>query len=258
MNAREFATSLLATIAESLPPDVTVPQDTVDEVEELVTKFLTPTVPVMKIDEDQRMVYGWASVISKNGQPIIDRQGDVIEPSEMRSAIHDFMKHRTGGEMHGQTGGAEVVESLFLDRDVQQSLGIDLGMEGWYVGMHVPDDAAWEKIRAGTYKAFSIGGSANRESIPDADMAQYLVVKNSGAGKAINDGTPSADAKSKCPRCGKMHAGTCPMKKSMPTPTDTHTPTAMAKKPAMEKCAKCGKNASACGCKIGKKARRTT
>jgi len=32
----------------------------------------------------------------------------------------------------------------------------------WWVGVQVTDDALWEKIKSGEYKAFSIGGSGKR------------------------------------------------------------------------------------------------
>jgi hypothetical protein len=200
MNAKEFAADLLNIVADALPDDFPASDELMQEVDDLVEKFLEPTIPVMKFDEDKRIVYGWASVISKNGQQIEDRQGDVIDVDDLRSAIHDFMKHRTAGDMHGQMGVGEVVESILLDASVQKSLGIDLGMEGWYVGVHVPNDAVWEKVKSGVYKAFSIGGSATREPVTSEDATKFLVVKGQGHMKAMGDGTP--DKKSGC-KCGK-------------------------------------------------------
>ncbi len=36
---------------------------------------------------------------------------------------------------------------------------------GWWIGFYVDDDEAWEKIKNGTYKMFSIEGTATRETI---------------------------------------------------------------------------------------------
>lgn len=198
MNAAEFASRLLDLIASAVPEEATVSKRLEGEIDALIEEFTAMPEPVLKLDEDRRMVYGWASVISKNGTPIIDRQGDVVTTDELRSAVHDFMKHRTAGDMHGELGVGEVVESFVLDRAVQKSLGIDLGIEGWYVGVHVPNDEVWEKVKDGTYGAFSIGGSAVREAISDEEAAGYTVVKGY---KTLNDGTPDGDAK--CPKCGK-------------------------------------------------------
>src|SRR6056297_1129195 len=41
---------------------------------------------VTKMDDDQRIVYGYASVISKNNEPIVDRQGDIISAEELEIA----------------------------------------------------------------------------------------------------------------------------------------------------------------------------
>ena len=56
----------------------------------------------------------------------------------------------------------EVVESIVFTQDLQKALGIDLGRVGWFIGMHVPDQAIWKQIRAGTMGAFSIGARGVR------------------------------------------------------------------------------------------------
>ena len=38
---------------------------------------------ILKTDDEQRMVYGWASVVTEKGEPVVDRQGDVIEPDTL-------------------------------------------------------------------------------------------------------------------------------------------------------------------------------
>ena len=229
MNAQEFASRLLDLVASAVPDNVKITKGLANEIDSLIEEFSAPPEPVLKFDDERRLVYGWASVISKNGTPIIDRQGDVLNSDDLREAVHDFMKHRTAGDMHGELGIGEVVESFVLDANVQKSLGIDLGMEGWYVGVHVPNDAVWDKVRKGEYKAFSIGGTAVREAISDEVSKDYMVVKSM---KAINDGTPSDES---CPNCGKKHAkGKC-LKKSY------------------KKCKDCGKNEKTCGCSDMKK-----
>jgi hypothetical protein len=47
------------------------------------------------------MVYGWASVVTEKGEPVVDRQGDVIEPDTLVKAVNNFMEHvRVGKAMH--------------------------------------------------------------------------------------------------------------------------------------------------------------
>lgn len=121
---------------------------------------------VLKFNDEQRMVYGWASVISENGRPVIDTQGDVIEPAELENATAEFMADvRTAKEMHrgGQIG--TVVHSLPLTADIAKSLGIQTTREGWIVGMKVHDEATWQRVKSGALRAFSIGAKAIREEI---------------------------------------------------------------------------------------------
>lgn len=130
---------------------------------------VTLSAEVKKLDEERRVVWGWASVIEEGGQTVIDKQGDVIEEAELVSAAHGFMRDaRLAKAMHDGDGIGEVVESVVLTKGLQQALGIDLGKVGWLIGMHVADDSAWASFRDGTYAGFSIGGSAVREEIADA------------------------------------------------------------------------------------------
>jgi len=123
---------------------------------------------IIEKQEDQQIVYGWASVIEKDGNPVVDRQGDVIEEDELIKAVHDFVSNsRTGKVMHegGQT--SRIVDSIVMTRDVQKALGIDLGKVGWLVGMQVDDGETWNMIKSGKLPMFSIGGKAVREKIDE-------------------------------------------------------------------------------------------
>ena len=135
---------------------------------ELPTTNWQADVDLLKTDDEKRMAYGWLSVaVSKDGTQIEDSQGDIIEPDELENAAHKFMTHyRVGGEMHKREVGT-VVESMVFTPDKTEALGIAKGTlpTGWFVGMHIPDDDAWSKVKDGTYKAFSIGGTARREEV---------------------------------------------------------------------------------------------
>lgn len=126
-------------------------------------------VPISKIDDELRCVYGWASVNTEGGQTVTDSQGDQISDAEMTKAAHGFMADsRVGGVMHfNKDDGTphrvgSVVESMVLTPDVQKALGVDLGKTGWFLGYHVTDPDAWALVKSKTLRAFSIGGQARR------------------------------------------------------------------------------------------------
>lgn len=121
---------------------------------------------ILKVDDEQRMVYGWASVIKEDGEVVVDTQGDVIESDELVKATTEFMADaRIAKAMHegGQVG--EVLHSFPLVDDIAKSLGIACNREGWIVGVKVADDAIWKSVKDGTLRAFSIGGSGRREEV---------------------------------------------------------------------------------------------
>jgi hypothetical protein len=122
------------------------------------------TARVTKLDEDQHLVYGWASVTEKDGQLVVDSQDDTITTDDLVKAAHDFvLSSRRSAEMHRDGSHiGDIVESLVFTPDVQKALGIDLGMVGWFIGVKVSDMGVWKRIKSGEYKAFSIGGTGVR------------------------------------------------------------------------------------------------
>lgn len=118
---------------------------------------------VIKMDDEKQHVLGWASIVTKDGQPVQDHQGDVISVDEITKAAHKFMNsYRVGKAQHAGDQVGDVVESMVFDKALQKALGIDLGMEGWLIKYHVKDPAVWAQVKKGGLKAFSIGGKGER------------------------------------------------------------------------------------------------
>lgn len=118
---------------------------------------------VLQKKEDQRLVFGWASVVEENGEPIVDHQGDIIPENVLEKAFYDFvLDSRKAGEMHITKTAGELVECMVFTKEKQDLLGIDLGKVGAWVGFKVTDDV-FQKVKDGTYQMFSIGGKGIRE-----------------------------------------------------------------------------------------------
>lgn len=116
---------------------------------------------VTKTDEDQQLVFGWASVVEQDGMLVIDKQGDIILPAELERAAYEFVLYkRDQGDMHDRIGVGRLVESMVFTREKQTALGIDLGKVGWWTGFRVDDPGTWKRIKAGELPEFSIGGQA--------------------------------------------------------------------------------------------------
>lgn len=121
---------------------------------------------ILKTDDEQRMVYGWASVVTEKGEAVVDRQGDVIEPDTLVKAVNDFMEHvRVGKAMHTGEQVGTVVHSLPITKEIGDALGIQSDREGWVVAYKVFDDSIWDMVKSGELAAFSIGGRAQKEEI---------------------------------------------------------------------------------------------
>lgn len=124
-----------------------------------------------KADEDQRLVFGWANVtVTREGQPVVDLQDDLIEPEELEQAVYDYvLEFRCGGEEHdpARRQQARLVESCMFTAGKLEAMGLPEGSLplGWWVGFYVDGDEAWEKIKNGGYRMFSIEGTARREPV---------------------------------------------------------------------------------------------
>ena len=121
---------------------------------------------VAKADPDQRLIFGWASVVEQDGQLVIDKQGDIILPEDLEKAAYDFVLYaRKHGEMHDRIGTGQLVESMVFTREKQAALGVDLKKVGWWVGFKVNDDKTWAAHKRGELPEFSIGGSGRRVEV---------------------------------------------------------------------------------------------
>ena len=123
---------------------------------------------IFKTDDDKRLVFGWASIsITVDGEQLEDRQKDMIDPDDLEEAAYEYvLNFRDTGEEHIETmrKKGKLVESCVFTAEKQKAIGIPEGVLpiGWWIGFKIEDDAAWERVKNGTYRMFSIEGKANR------------------------------------------------------------------------------------------------
>ncbi len=134
-----------------------------------VKKAIQIDVPIEKVDEDRRMAFGWAYVSEANGEMIVDHSGENISIGELEKAVYEYnqLSERPGGEMHLKKRAGVLVESIVFTKEKCDAMGIpeDTRQYGWWVGYYYPDDEVWGKVKDGTYKQFSVGGSASKREV---------------------------------------------------------------------------------------------
>lgn len=120
---------------------------------------ISSSVNIIKADDEQRIVWGWASVATENGEPVFDIHGDHIPMEELTKASVDFMRnYRVGKTEHFGKQTSEVIAMLPLSKSLAEALGIQTNREGLVVGFKVYDEDTWNGIKSGDLPAFSIGG----------------------------------------------------------------------------------------------------
>ena len=114
----------------------------------------------------QQLIFGWASVVEKDGKIIIDKQGSIILPEDLEVGAYDFMlKSRDQGHMHQSFGMGRCIESMVFTKEKQAILGIDLKKVGWWIGFKVDDSDVWKAHQRGDLTEFSIGGTGKRINV---------------------------------------------------------------------------------------------
>lgn len=171
---------------------------------------------IFKTDDDKRLVFGWASIsITVDGEQLEDRQKDIIDPEDLEEAAYEYvLNFRDTGEEHIQTmrKKGKLVESCVFTAEKQKAMGIPEGTLpiGWWIGFKIEDDAAWERVKNGTYRMFSIEGKANREPVEKGHPTGcgVLVVQN---GKILCGTRIERNSKGKiCGPGGHIEAGESP------------------------------------------------
>jgi Putative phage serine protease XkdF len=161
----------IAKIARPAPPP-TVTAGVVGKSDEIDFEF---TTDIVKADNEEQTVFGWASITEKDGQPVVDRQGDEIEIQELaKSAYNYVINTRTGGNQHkrGDDGNpmkvADMIESMVFTKEKVEKMGLpDQTPIGWWVGFKIHDPESWDDVKNGRVTGFSVHGRGRR--IPHHD-----------------------------------------------------------------------------------------
>lgn len=137
------------------------------------------TMTLAKIDKVEQNVFGFFTVVEVGDDALIDEQEDIIEVDTLEKSAYEFVLDvRIAGESHDRLGVGDLIESVVFTKEKQEAIVkslseqgvtavLDLGSVGWWGGFHITDNATWKSIEDGTYTAFSIGGTATRETVGD-------------------------------------------------------------------------------------------
>jgi phage head maturation protease len=142
--------------------------------------------PIAKVDEEQRMVWGYASTEA------VDDQGESVTRDALAAALEDYMRFANIREMHQPSAVGVATEAAVDDK-------------GLYLGAKIVDPDAWRKVAEGVYKGFSIGGRvtardpADRRVITGLLLTEISVVDRPANPEAVFDcwklsGAAAADA----------------------------------------------------------------
>lgn len=100
-------------------------------------------IPISKINDEERMVYGWAST------PDLDSDGEIVSLDAIQKALPAYLQYPTLREMH-----MPKVAGTIKNSEIKSGK-----QKGLYIGAKVVADDAWNLVKEGVYRGFSIGGN---------------------------------------------------------------------------------------------------
>jgi hypothetical protein len=103
--------------------------------------------------------YGYASA------PIRDGHGEIVTAQAMANAIDDYMRFPAVREMHDATKAAGRCLEINLDDNDRTAFMA-----------HIVDPIAVQKVKAGVYNGFSIGGRIKRRNPQDPSIIQEILL----------------------------------------------------------------------------------
>lgn len=130
-------------------------------------------IPITKIDEDQRLAFGWLYVTRKaDGSQVVDHSGETISIDELERAGYGFvLNSRRAKAMHAGADVGRLAELLVSTPEKRAAMGVPDGIlpDGIWLGVKVDEDEAWAGVKSGRYKMFSLGGKAIRRALAELE-----------------------------------------------------------------------------------------
>lgn len=128
---------------------------------------------IQKVNTERRNVFGWASVgylpdnATGSYKEYEDWQGDVLKSIEdIEDAAYDFtLNSRDSGTEHiGKGGKGTLIESFVSTPEKWKAMGIPSGVlpVAWWAGFHISDPEAWDGVKKGRLRMFSVQGQGRR------------------------------------------------------------------------------------------------
>jgi Putative phage serine protease XkdF len=131
-----------------------------------------------KFDDAKQQAFGWASIVRKDGSPVVDKQGDYITIEDLEDAGYTYVqKSRVGGDMHARDGEgprhvSDMIESMIFTPEKIEKMGLPEGFpQGWWVGYQIHDAGVWDEVRKRGRTGFSIHGKGLRK---DHDLDELM------------------------------------------------------------------------------------
>lgn len=110
------------------------------------------TAPLVYKNEEKRIVYGPVLIPDEP-----DTDGDVVTAEQIENVAHKFVEEYANIDlMHSLNNVGRLVESYILPVDLEVDEETIIPKGSWIMGVRVTDDDAWQAVKDGKLRGFSI------------------------------------------------------------------------------------------------------
>lgn len=154
----------------AMDPDVLSDQETEEEMERVKKSDdegydMNGEITITKVDKKKGLVFGWASVIERDGEIVVDRDNDYIDDEwELEKSAYAFVTScRVGGDNHVRKGVSHLIESMVITQEKIDLLGLPQDTQkGWWAGWQITDPDTLDALEKGEFTGFSVHGKGKR------------------------------------------------------------------------------------------------
>ena len=128
---------------------------------------------VVKTLPDRQIIFGWASVAKKNGDYVVDKQGDVIPVRELENAVLDYVvKRGDHAIMHDEFSGGRLVMGWLTTPEFMEPFGLVQkdDQQGFIGAWHIEDPKYWQMHKEGKFPELSIAGRSVPVEMTDDEI----------------------------------------------------------------------------------------
>lgn len=121
--------------------------------------------------------------VRKDGKTVVDHDDQWTTPEEVEDAAYDFVLNAANGPVSGEDHDLDaepdafLIESVAFTAEKLVAMGMDPGAVdlGHWIGLYIPDDEAYSRVKSGEKAMLSVDGWAQESVEDELPAGEYVL-----------------------------------------------------------------------------------